>query len=71
MDKPASLAIKVPPPRDLGVARTLIEIEHFDFSYGQKQALFDINLKLDAKRVTAFIGPPAAARRPCSVASTG
>ncbi len=57
MDKPASLAIKVPPPRDLGVARTLIEIEHFDFSYGQKQALFDINLKLDAKRVTAFIGP--------------
>lgn len=57
MDKPASLAIKVPPPRDLGDARTLIEIENFDFSYGTKQALFDVNLKVDAKRVTAFIGP--------------
>ncbi len=57
MEKPASFAINVPPARDLGVARTLIEIENFDFSYGAKQALFDVNLKLDAKRVTAFIGP--------------
>lgn len=38
-------------------ADTLIEIENFDFYYGAKQALFDINLKLDDKRVTAFIGP--------------
>jgi phosphate transport system ATP-binding protein len=36
---------------------TLIEINSFDFYYGAKQALFDINLKLDDKRVTAFIGP--------------
>lgn len=40
-----------------GPAETLIEIENFDFYYGAKQALFDINLKLDDKRVTAFIGP--------------
>ncbi len=40
-----------------GTATTLINIENFDFYYGAKQALFDINLKLDDKRVTAFIGP--------------
>jgi phosphate transport system ATP-binding protein len=38
-------------------ADTLIEIKDFDFYYGAKQALFDVNLKLDDKRVTAFIGP--------------
>ena len=38
-------------------ASTLIDIDNFDFFYGAKQALFDINLKLDDKRVTAFIGP--------------
>ena len=37
--------------------RTLIEVANLDFAYGEKQALFDINLNLDAKRVTAFIGP--------------
>jgi phosphate transport system ATP-binding protein len=50
-------AIKVPPSQDLGTNRTLIEIENLDFSYGPKQALYDINLKLEEKRVTAFIGP--------------
>ena len=57
MESPAPLAIKVPPPRDTGATSTIIEVEDFNFSYGTKQALFDINLKLDAKRVTAFIGP--------------
>jgi phosphate transport system ATP-binding protein len=42
---------------EVAPANTLIEIENFDFYYGAKQALFDINLKLDDKRVTAFIGP--------------
>jgi phosphate transport system ATP-binding protein len=37
--------------------RTIIDIETLDFYYGAKQALFDISLKLDDKRVTAFIGP--------------
>jgi phosphate transport system ATP-binding protein len=40
-----------------GSARTLIEISNLDFYYGAKQALFDNTLKLDEKRVTAFIGP--------------
>lgn len=38
-------------------AETLVEIEHVDFFYGAAQALHDINLKIDAKKVTAFIGP--------------
>jgi phosphate transport system ATP-binding protein len=37
--------------------RSVIEVENFDFNYGPKQALFDINLKIPAKLVTAFIGP--------------
>jgi phosphate transport system ATP-binding protein len=39
------------------VANTLIDIEHVDFYYGATQALADINLKIDDKKVTAFIGP--------------
>lgn len=50
-DLPAAPASKVPAPR------TLIDISNLDFNYGLKQALFEINLKLDEKRVTSFIGP--------------
>ena len=35
----------------------LIEIEKFNFWYGPKQALFDIDLKVRERSVTAFIGP--------------
>ena len=50
------------PPRPAGApaaepARTLIDIHNLDFFYGAKQALFDINLRIPDKRVTAFIGP--------------
>ncbi|MEO6528153.1 MAG: phosphate ABC transporter ATP-binding protein PstB [Gemmatimonadaceae bacterium] len=34
-----------------------IEVEHFDFWYGTTQALFDINLAIAPRAVTAFIGP--------------
>jgi len=56
---PATFKVNVPAssaPR-AGVADTLIDIHNLDFFYGAKQALFDVNLKLDDKRVTAFIGP--------------
>jgi len=33
------------------------EINNLDLYYGEKQALFDINLMIPSKRVTAFIGP--------------
>ena len=34
-----------------------ITCEDFSLSYGTKQALFDINLKIPTNRATAFIGP--------------
>jgi phosphate transport system ATP-binding protein len=37
--------------------QTKIEAQCFNFHYGQKQALFDINLSIPERRVTAFIGP--------------
>ena len=37
--------------------RPLIRISDFDFSYGDKQALFDINMDIAEHKVTAFIGP--------------
>jgi phosphate transport system ATP-binding protein len=34
-----------------------IDVEHFDFWYGKTQALFDINLAIAPRAVTALIGP--------------
>ena len=34
-----------------------IEAHNFNFHYGAKQALFNINLSIPERRVTAFIGP--------------
>lgn len=35
----------------------IIKIRDFDFAYGEKQALFGINMDINEKEVTAFIGP--------------
>lgn len=34
-----------------------IQIEHLDFCYGAKQALFDVSMQIPALQVTALIGP--------------
>lgn len=34
-----------------------IQIEHLDFCYGAKQALFDVSMEIPALQVTALIGP--------------
>lgn len=34
-----------------------IEVEKLNLFYGEKQALFDIDLQIPEKKVTAFIGP--------------
>jgi phosphate transport system ATP-binding protein len=34
-----------------------LAVREFDFFYGKKQALFDINMDIPEKQVTAFIGP--------------
>jgi phosphate transport system ATP-binding protein len=47
-------AIAVPPVFE---AEPKITVRNLNFFYGQSQALKNINLTLDANRVTAFIGP--------------
>lgn len=44
-------------PPDSSETRTLIEIRDLDFCYGSAQALFNINLDIPERQVTAFIGP--------------
>jgi phosphate transport system ATP-binding protein len=39
------------------VIAPIIDIQNLDFFYGQTQALQDITLQIQEKRVTAFIGP--------------
>ena len=34
-----------------------VDVEHLNFFYGEKQALSDISIRIDAHIVTAFIGP--------------
>lgn len=34
-----------------------IEVENLNLFYGEKQALYDVDLKIPEKKVTAFIGP--------------
>ncbi|HNT74963.1 MAG TPA: phosphate ABC transporter ATP-binding protein PstB [Anaerolineae bacterium] len=43
----------------MNVARKkdVIEVQHLNFFYGAKQALFDIRLHIPAQRITALIGP--------------
>jgi phosphate transport system ATP-binding protein len=36
---------------------TALEIRNLDLKYGDKQALFDVSMKIPEKQVTAFIGP--------------
>ena len=36
---------------------TCIKVENLNLFYGEKQALYDINMKMPRQRVTAFIGP--------------
>lgn len=39
------------------VAPSVIEVNDFSFAYGEKQALFNIDMSMNEKEVTAFIGP--------------
>jgi len=42
---------------NLSAEDTALEIKNLDLFYGDKQALFDVNMKIPKKQVTAFIGP--------------
>jgi phosphate transport system ATP-binding protein len=39
------------------LVRPMIEVDHFHFFYGAKQALFDIKMDIPEGQITAFIGP--------------
>jgi len=40
-----------------GPIETCIKVENLDLFYGQKQALFGVNMEMPRKKVTAYIGP--------------
>jgi len=42
---------------DIQTNRIKVQVEDMNFFYGQVQALFNINIELPEKKVTAFIGP--------------
>lgn len=42
---------------DIQSNRIKVQVENMNFFYGQVQALFDININIPEKKVTAFIGP--------------
>ena len=44
-------------PACTGCQSDFLKIENFHFFYGEKQALFNINMEIPEKQVTAFIGP--------------
>ncbi len=45
------------PAAEAPSGRVIISVRNFNFFYGNKQALQDINLDIPEKQVTAFIGP--------------
>ncbi|MGL4938581.1 phosphate ABC transporter ATP-binding protein PstB [Shewanella sp.] len=42
---------------NLSPSETALEIRNLDLRYGDKQALFNVSMKIPKKQVTAFIGP--------------
>ncbi len=56
MDTTAAEASK-PAVQGTAPRQDFIKVENFNFFYGKKQALFDINLEIPQREVTAFIGP--------------
>jgi len=47
-----------PPPTEKPVGRTdFLTVRDFSFFYGATQALYDVNMDIGEKQVTAFIGP--------------
>jgi len=71
------LSVSVSPPQagvhsgTLPEAPAKVTVRNLNFYYGEHHALKNINLTLGTNRVTAFIGRPAAASRPCCASSTG
>ncbi|MES2692649.1 MAG: phosphate ABC transporter ATP-binding protein PstB [Verrucomicrobiota bacterium] len=52
-----SAAVASPSAASLSTEPIIVDIDHVDFYYAATQALNDISLKIEEKKVTAFIGP--------------
>ena len=56
-----SHSLDIPPPlltnNFVPGEQNFIQVRDFNFFYGKKQALFEINLEVPSRQVTAFIGP--------------
>jgi len=52
-----ALGQRTAPPPAADAKKDFIRVENFDFYYGSKQALYDINMHVPERHVTAFIGP--------------
>lgn len=52
--QPAETSAELPAPQRM---ENYIDIKNYSFFYGKKQALFDVNLAIPERQVTAFIGP--------------
>jgi phosphate transport system ATP-binding protein len=50
-------AIEAQPLRDTALSAAKISVGNLNFFYGKSQALFDINIEIKERVVTAFIGP--------------
>ncbi len=51
-------ATAVPNPQETGPKRPdFLKVKDFNFYYGKKQALYEINIEIPQRQVTAFIGP--------------
>lgn len=61
MTDPAALIDSVggeePGPSPAGDGRAYLDIQDLNLWYGKKQALFDVDLPIPAKKITSFIGP--------------
>jgi phosphate transport system ATP-binding protein len=53
----SAVATTLPMSATMPVVTGRIDVERFDFWYGKSQALFDINLSIAPRAVTALIGP--------------
>ena len=41
----------------VSIENPMVDVKNLDFYYGDTQALFDVNIQIPEKQVTAFIGP--------------
>jgi ABC-type multidrug transport system fused ATPase/permease subunit len=61
-------SVEIPSNAEEGVLiknAKLIQVSDFDFFYGTKKALSDINLDIPEQEITAFIGPSGCGKPRC------